>query len=231
MIRQIALDTETTGLRIEDKHRIIEIAAVELYDRKITGKIFHTYLNPHRPVDTGAFRIHGLSDDFLKKQKNFVDIAEDFMNFIADSELIIHNAVFDVSFLNYELLNIAWPMRIADTCKIFDTLIYVREKHAGQRNNLDALCKRYDVSNSHRKLHGALLDAELLALVYLAMTGGQIELFADEHNIFESATSSSNVDATVVTDSVCVDDTVVIMPTAEELQQHQDLMHFIQQRK
>jgi DNA polymerase-3 subunit epsilon len=179
-MRQIVLDTETTGLLTTDHHRIIEIGCIELVNRKFTGKRYHQYLNPERPVDEGALAIHGLSNQFLGDKPLFNDIAEDFMDFIQGSDLIIHNAPFDIGFINYELslAKKKWQT-VADYCHITDTLALARQLHVGQRNNLDALCKRYKIDNSTRELHGALLDAHLLAQVYLAMTGGQGSLFDD----------------------------------------------------
>lgn len=179
-MRQIILDTETTGIGHEKGHRVIEIGCVELVDRKLTGNHYHTYLNPQREVDAGAFRVHGISSEFLKDKPLFKDIMPDFLNFVADSELIIHNAPFDLGFLNAELQKARKNLILDEYCRILDTLELARKKHPGQRNSLDALCKRYAIDNSNRQLHGALLDAEILALVYLAMTGGQINLFGDE---------------------------------------------------
>jgi DNA polymerase-3 subunit epsilon len=181
-MRQIVLDTETTGLpsqEEEGKHRIIEVACVELIDRRITSRHFHYYINPERVVDPGAFAIHGLSNEFLADKPCFKDIVHEFIDFIKDAELIIHNAAFDVGFLNYEL-GVLLLENIERYCSITDTLAIARRLHPGQRNSLDALCKRYNVDNSQRDLHGALLDARLLAHVYLAMTGGQDSLFGDE---------------------------------------------------
>jgi DNA polymerase III subunit epsilon len=177
---QIALDTETTGLSHEGGHRIIEIGCVELIDRKITGRTFHTYINPERAVDEGAFRVHGLSQEFLQGYPCFRDIMSQFLEFISNAELIIHNAVFDIGFLNAELKRAKHAKSIADHCTVFDTLIAARQKYPGQRNTLDALCKRYAISNKHRTLHGALLDAKILSNVYLAMTGGQKALDLDD---------------------------------------------------
>lgn len=176
--RQLVVDTETTGLKPEEGHRIIEIACVELLDRKLTGNHFHCYLNPDREIDQGAQNVHGLTIEFLKDKPRFSDIAADFLTFIKKAELIIHNAPFDLSFLNYELS--LWKKdakKIMHYCSVIDTLQLARAKHVGQRNNLDALCKRYKVDNSKRELHGALLDANLLAQVYLTMTGGQGNFF------------------------------------------------------
>lgn len=179
-MRQVVLDTETTGIGHELGHRIIEIGCVELVNRKLTGKTFHTYLNPQRLIDEGAFRVHGISTQFLADKPLFQDVVHDFIAFISQAELIIHNAPFDIGFLNAELKQVKWPSRMDDHSCILDTLVLAKAKHPGQRNSLDALCKRYDVNNSNRNLHGALLDAQLLALVYLAMTGGQRELFIEE---------------------------------------------------
>ena len=183
MNRQVVLDTETTGFPWQKGHRIIEIGAYELLDRKATGETFHVYLNPQRAIDEGAFSVHGISEDFLKDKPLFKDVATDFMNFIKGAELLIHNAPFDIGFLNYELSLLPGTLQtIESVSSITDTLLLARDKHPGARNSLDALCKRYDVDNSNRELHGALLDAELLAYVYLAMTGGQVGLFAEEED-------------------------------------------------
>lgn len=179
-MRQIVLDTETTGLDPASGHRVIEIGCIELLDRKLTGNRFHVYLNPEREVDAGALEVHGLSTDFLADKPRFADIARDFLSFVESAELIIHNAPFDVGFLNLELNLLGTEYRtIADYCEILDTLSMARKKHPGQRNSLDALCKRYGIDNQHRKLHGALLDAEILADVFLAMTGGQTTLLLE----------------------------------------------------
>ncbi len=177
MMRQIVLDTETTGLEPSEGHRIIEIGGFELVERRPTGKDFHRYLQPDRDVEQGAVNVHGITNDFLRDQPRFADIAEDFIAYIRGAELIIHNAPFDVGFLDHELK--LWredAPRLGDLCKITDSLVMARRRHPGQRNSLDALCKRYEVDNSRRDLHGALLDAEILSQVYLAMTGGQVRL-------------------------------------------------------
>ena len=177
-LRQVILDTETTGIKVEDGHRIIEIGCIEMIDRKLTGKNFHYYLNPQREIDAGAFAVHGISNEFLKDKLSFSDIANEFVEFLTNAELIIHNAAFDVSFLNYELSLCGHLVKsIGDYCKVVDTLEIARRIHVGQRNSLDALCKRYSVDNSKRDLHGALIDCYLLAQVYLAMTGGQGNFF------------------------------------------------------
>jgi DNA polymerase-3 subunit epsilon len=173
-VRQIVLDTETTGLEVSQGHRIIEIGCVELENRRLTGNHYHQYVNPMREIDQGAIEVHGITSEFLADKPLFEQIAQEFMAFIAGAELIIHNAPFDVAFLNSELQQLERGHQGVDTaCKVIDTLVMARAKHPGQRNNLDALCQRYGVDNSQRDLHGALLDAEILADVYLAMTGGQ----------------------------------------------------------
>ncbi len=177
--RIVVLDTETTGLNPQEGHRIIEIGCVELVKRRLTGNRFHVYINPDRLIDAGAIEVHGITNEFLVDKSHFRDIAKDFIAFIQGAELVIHNAPFDVGFINHEfsLLN---EGVVTDYSKVFDTLTYARKKHPGQRNSLDALCKRYGVDNSHRDLHGALLDAEILADVFLLMTGGQSSLLEEE---------------------------------------------------
>lgn len=174
--RQIVLDTETTGLSTADDHRIIEIGCVELINRRLTGETFHQYINPEREIDAGAIEVHGITNESLVDKPVFADIATEFLRFIEGAELIIHNAAFDVGFLNHEFAKLGDAVRIEDICSVLDTLKLARDKHPGQKNNLDALCKRYGVDNSNRELHGALLDAEILADVYLMMTGGQVSL-------------------------------------------------------
>ncbi len=173
-MRQIILDTETTGLEVAQGHRIIEIGCVEFLDRRPTGRTFQRYLNPERDIDPGAQAVHGLSGAFLAGQPRFAEVVEEFVAFVAGAELIIHNAPFDVGFIDHEFGRLPPPQRLlTDLCTILDTLSLARQLHPGQRNSLDALCKRYRVDNSNRELHGALLDARILADVYLAMTGGQ----------------------------------------------------------
>lgn len=181
-VRQIILDTETTGLRPEDGHRIIEIGCIEMIDRKRTGEHFHQYINPEREVDPGALQVHGISNEFLQDKPLFSEIVSDFIRFVEGAEIIIHNAPFDLSFLNHELRLMGNPWKaFTHYCRITDTLAMARSVHVGQRNSLDALCKRYQVDNAKRDLHGALLDADLLAQVYLAMTGGQSSMFEPQH--------------------------------------------------
>jgi DNA polymerase-3 subunit epsilon len=175
-MRQIVLDTETTGLEVAQGHRIIEIGCVELKDRRPSGRTFHKYVCPERDVDPGALAVHGISNEFLANQPRFADVAKEFLEFVRDAELVIHNAAFDVAFLDAELARIDEETRITALCQVLDTLTLARQMHPGQRNSLDALCRRYSVDNSGRDLHGALLDAQLLSEVYLAMTGGQAAL-------------------------------------------------------
>ena len=176
-MREVVLDTETTGIEVREGHRIIEIGCVELVDRRLTGRHFHVYINPDREVDQGAYEVHGISNEFLADKPRFAEVADEFLAFISGAQLIIHNAAFDVGFIDeeFELLG-GQHGCVADHCSVLDTLLLARQKHPGQRNTLDALCKRYGVDNSQRDLHGALLDAEILADVYLIMTGGQTAL-------------------------------------------------------
>jgi DNA polymerase-3 subunit epsilon len=176
-MRQIVLDTETTGLEPKQGHRLIEIGALELIDRQLTGRQFHTYVNPEREIDEGALEEHGITEEFLRDKPRFTDISDDLMTFVDGAELVIHNAPFDIGFIDNELsLTGHEYSSITAIATVLDTLELARDLHPGQRNNLDALCKRYEVDNSSRSLHGALLDAEILADVYLAMTGGQVDL-------------------------------------------------------
>ena len=176
-MRQIVLDTETTGLEPADGHRIIEIGCVELQARRLTGNTYHQYIQPDRQIDAGAIEVHGITNESLADKPRFADIVDEFLDFVRGAELIIHNAPFDVGFLDYEFSLLKNPPGIlTDHCTVLDTLALARRMHPGQRNNLDALCRRYEIDNSQRDLHGALLDAEILADVYLAMTGGQTSL-------------------------------------------------------
>jgi len=177
-MRSVVLDTETTGMPVTDGHRIIEIGCVELIGRRLTGRHFHVYLQPDREIDEGAIAVHGITNEYLADKPRFREVAEEFFEFIKDAQLIIHNAAFDIGFINNEFALIGQQDRadITEHCSVLDTLLMARERHPGQRNNLDALCKRYGVDNSGRDLHGALLDAEILADVYLTMTGGQTSL-------------------------------------------------------
>ena len=177
-MRQVILDTETTGISVESGHRVIEIGMVEIIDRRITGNDFQAYLNPERKIDPATIPIHGLTDKFIADKPFFKDIATEFLSFIDDSEVIMHNAPFDSSFINNEFDLTGIDQRLEDICQITDSLTLARKKHPGQRNSLDALCSRYEVNASSRELHGALIDAKLLANVYLLMTGGQVGFFS-----------------------------------------------------
>ena len=186
-MRQIVLDTETTGLDSGEGHRIIEIGCVELINRRLTGNNYHQYVNPEREIDEGALDIHGITNESLADKPRFRDVAKDFLEYVKGAQLVIHNAPFDVGFLNYEFSLMAGvqetdgadALRIEDYCTVEDTLQLARKLHPGQKNDLDSLCKRYNIDNSQRTFHGALLDAEILADVYLGMTGGQTGLFED----------------------------------------------------
>jgi DNA polymerase III subunit epsilon len=179
-MRQIILDTETTGLEPAAGHRIIELGCVELVNRRPTQNRFHRYINPEREVDRGALEVHGIENEFLATQPKFAEVAREFIDFVNGAELVIHNADFDVEFLNHELKRLpGLPSEIRECCGVLDTLALARRLHPGQRNSLDALAKRYNVDNSKRELHGALLDAQILAEIYLAMTGGQVSLSLD----------------------------------------------------
>jgi len=176
-MRQIVLDTETTGLEPKQGHRIIEIGCVEVVNRKLTGNHYHQYIQPDREIDAGAIEVHGITNEFLNDKPHFADIVDDFITFISGAELVIHNAPFDVGFIDSELKILGTKTgNVGNICTVLDTLTLARQMHPGQRNSLDALCKRYDIDNSQREKHGALLDAEILADVYLMMTGGQVSL-------------------------------------------------------
>lgn len=196
-MRQIILDTETTGLDYQQGHRIIEIGCIELDNRRVTGDRFHCYLNPERDSDEAALEVHGLTSEFLLDKPKFEQIAEEFLNFIRGAQIVIHNAPFDVGFINNELARLNGDtVTLESVCEITDSLVLARKKHPGQRNSLDALCKRYGVDNSQRELHGALLDAEILADVYLAMTGGQtrLQLGGEEVTVQEAVETPRTLD-------------------------------------
>ncbi|MEC4749387.1 DNA polymerase III subunit epsilon [Methylomicrobium sp. Wu6] len=223
--RIVVLDTETTGLSPEQGHRIIEIGCVELVNRRLTGNRFHVYINPERAIDDGAIEVHGITNEFLEDKPSFAGVARDFMAFVEGAELVIHNAPFDVGFINHEFALLADPLApITNYCEVFDTLAFARQKHPGQRNSLDALCKRYGVDNSHRELHGALLDAEILADVYLLMTGGQFSLL-DEASEGQSAGMESSVIQRIATDRAPLR---VIACAADELDAHQQRLAAIE---
>jgi DNA polymerase-3 subunit epsilon len=224
-MRQIALDTETTGLEPELGHRVIEIGCVELVNRRATGRTFHCYLNPEREVDDAALAVHGISRTDLDGQPRFGEIREELLAFMADAELVIHNAAFDVAFIDAELARLPGEARrVAAVCQVLDTLALAREMHPGQRNSLDALCKRYGVDNSHRELHGALLDARILADVYLAMTGGQGALaLSDGDGATRVADGMRAVRVLVRTDITLR----VLEATAEESRAHESMLALI----
>ncbi|PJD94331.1 MAG: DNA polymerase III subunit epsilon [Legionella sp.] len=224
-MRQIVLDTETTGIGHENGHKIIEIGCVELVNRKLTGKHFHVYLNPQREVDEGAFKVHGISTEFLKDKPLFADILSEMLQFIGGAELIIHNAAFDVGFLNAELQHAKWKKKLQDYCNILDTLVLARNKHPGQRNSLDALCKRYDIDNSNRQLHGALLDAEILAHVYLAMTGGQTSLFEETESMVTAVQSVVKNEK-----NLQLTNALLIKASEEELTAHDEFIAFLEKK-
>lgn len=228
LMRQVVLDTETTGLEAEAGHRIIELGCVELLNRRITDNRFHRYVNPERPVDQGALQVHGLDDRFLASQPRFADIVEEFLGFVDGAELVIHNADFDVGFINAELgrLNAGTSPHIGERCQVLDTLALARRLHPGQRNSLDALAKRYSVDNSRRELHGALLDAEILAEVYLAMTGGQVTLSLDGGHAESVAAGVFEFDP-IERDGLTL---VVSAATAEEVRAHQTMLARIRDR-
>ncbi len=187
-MRQIVLDTETTGLEPDEGHRVIEIGAVEMVDRKKTGRHFHEYMKPDREVDAAAMEVHGISNTFLADKPEFSAVADAFLEFVDGAELIIHNAAFDISFIDYEFGLIKQNGALTQRCQVTDSLALARHLHPGQKNSLDALCRRYEVDNSARELHGALLDAEILADVYLLMTGGQTSLFpTDQESMGEES--------------------------------------------
>ncbi len=221
-MRQVVLDTETTGLEPEAGHRIIEIGCVELVNRRSTQQSFHRYVNPGRAVDLGALEVHGIDDEFLATQPPFQDIAEEFLDFVSGAELVIHNADFDVAFINGELGRLELTTGdIAQRCEILDTLALARRLHPGQRNSLDALAKRYQVDNSKRELHGALLDAQILAEVYLAMTGGQASLSLDGDGDGDRVRAQTHKAELVDRDGLRL---VVPSASAEELAAHQAML-------
>lgn len=230
-MRQIVLDTETTGLDPAQGNRIIEIGCVEIVGRKLTGRHYHQYINPERDSEEGALAVHGITSEFLADKPVFAKIADEFLAFVSGAELIIHNAAFDTGFINSELSRIRNDnIAIASLCKITDTLIMARERHPGQKNNLDALCKRYDVDNSHRDLHGALLDAEILADVYLAMTGGQVNLALDASGN-DSGVTGNNRDATRRTVDAHLAAALVLQHATEnELLAHEERLALIRKK-
>lgn len=225
--RQIILDTETTGISTEEGHRIIEVGCVEMVDRKLTGNEFHYYINPEREIEQGALAVHGITNEFLEDKPLFKDIAKELVAFIAGSQLIIHNAPFDVGFLDYELSLTGRGFKaVSEYCSILDTLPLARKLHVGQRNSLDALCKRYGVDNTKRDLHGALLDSHLLAQVYLAMTGGQGSFF-DQSQQDEGVGGAQQVTHTKLDRKYAA---VVVKADAGELTDHEKYLKNLQEK-
>ncbi|OGT63810.1 MAG: DNA polymerase III subunit epsilon [Gammaproteobacteria bacterium RIFCSPHIGHO2_12_FULL_45_12] len=218
-MRHIILDTETTGLKPEEGHRIIEVGCLELIDRKLTGEQFHQYLNPDREVEAGAIAVHGIKNDFLRDKPRFAEIAHELMAFIDGAELIIHNAPFDVGFINHELTLTGGSWQpVTHYCSVLDTLKLARQLHAGQRNSLDALCKRYGVDNTKREYHGALLDAFLLTQVYLAMTGGQGSFFDALH---DDAARAGSLASERVTDVIEANALCLLKADEASLREHE----------
>lgn len=227
-MRQIVLDTETTGLEPEQGHRVIEIGCVELVHRRATGRHFHRYLNPEREIDEGAIEVHGLTLEFLADKPRFAEVMDELMDFLDDGELIIHNAEFDIGFINHELKLAQAPVvDVRDRCGVLDTLILARQLHPGQRNSLDALCRRYEVDNSRRELHGALLDAQILAEVYLAMTGGQATLSLGEAYDGDSAKDGNGRETHFDRGDLPL---VVSTVSPEELAAHEAMLEFLEQQ-
>jgi len=226
-MRQVVLDTETTGIGAEKGHRIIEIGCVELIDRKLTGRHYHQYVNPQRPSDEEAIGVHGITDEFLADKPVYAQVAQAFYDFIEGAELVIHNAPFDVGFMDAEFRRINMPMTNT-FCTVLDTLVMARDMRPGQRNSLDALCRSYGIDNSHRELHGALLDAEILADVYLMMTGGQTDLMLmaeSEDNGSGEVGISQEAILQVDRESLSV-----IHATADELNLHNDIMDLLDKK-
>jgi DNA polymerase-3 subunit epsilon len=223
-MRQIVLDVETTGLEAAEGHRIIEIGCVEILNRRPTGQKFHRYLNPEREIDAGALAVHGIELSRLLTAPKFADIAADLIAFISGAELIIHNAPFDVGFLDAEFARLPGESRcVSGLCRVLDTLALARSLHPGQRNSLDALCKRYSVDNTKRELHGALLDAGILVDVYLAMTGGQSALALDSGSRGEIALQAEPVAAVRVPGMSLA----VCLASEEELRQHEAMLDIV----
>jgi DNA polymerase-3 subunit epsilon len=220
-MRQIVLDTETTGLEPSQGHKIIEIGCVEMINRRLTGNNYHQYLQPDRKIDEGALAVHGISNQFLADKPRFADIVKDFIEYLDGAELIIHNAPFDVGFIDHELKRAGAEYgKVATYCSVIDTLLMARKMRPGKKNNLDVLCKEFDVNNAHRDLHGALLDAELLSEVYLRMTGGQSKLSLDSEETAKSASGE------VVVKKLSADRKAIKIINAndDELQAHQAIM-------
>ena len=226
-MRQIVLDTETTGIDPKEGHRIIEIGCVEVVNRRLTGNHFHVYINPGRHIEQEAIEVHGITNEFLADKPTFSQVAQEFVNFIKGAQLVIHNAPFDVGFMDHEFgMETSTKGVITNQiCDVLDTLTLARQMHPGQKNNLDALCKRYGIDNSHRTLHGALLDAEILADVYLMMTGGQTDLNLAGNN--QSAGSGAE---TIRRIERGANKLKVIQATADELAQHEERLNLVEKQ-
>lgn len=227
MTRQIVLDTETTGLEPEAGHNIIEIGCVEMHARKLTGNTYHQYVKPDRDVELEAMEVHGITNEFLQDKPKFREVMEEFIEFVRGAELIIHNAEFDVGFINAELARNKYPERIEQICTITDSLALARKKHPGQKNNLDALCRRYDIDNSHRELHGALLDSEILADVYRALTGGQTTLLLSDG---EQEGNEDGAEAIRRVSAEMSQGLVVTTPSADELLEHERFLDLLDKK-
>ncbi|MFT3931260.1 MAG: DNA polymerase III subunit epsilon [Spongiibacteraceae bacterium] len=227
-MRQIVLDTETTGLEHAQGHRLIEVGCVELVNRKLTGRHFHRYINPEREIDAGAIEVHGITNEMLADKPLFAHIVDELIDFVRGAELIIHNAPFDIGFLNNELALVGHADRIDAICGVIDTLVMARQRHPGQKNNLDALCQRYGVDNSQRELHGALLDAEILADVYLLMTGGQTALALASSDT-ENSASAQQV-AEIRRTQIAHDALKVVYATPDELTAHAAQLELIDKK-
>jgi len=217
-MRQIVLDTETTGLNPRSGDRIIEVGCVEIVNRRLTGNNFHTYINPERDSEEGALAVHGLTTEFLSDKPKFAEVADELRDYVRDAEIIIHNAPFDLAFLDAEFARLGFPRFVTHVASITDTLVQAKEMHPGKRNSLDALCDRYGISNAHRALHGALLDAELLAEVYLAMTRGQNSLTID------LAVESGSSGGEQVIETISVSEMIIVQANDEELAEHEALL-------
>ncbi|MFT5706008.1 MAG: DNA polymerase-3 subunit epsilon [Oceanospirillaceae bacterium] len=222
-MRQIVLDTETTGLEPSQGHNVIEIGCVEMIKRRLTGNNYHQYIKPDRDSDEDAIRIHGITNEFLADKPKFSDITQDFLEYVRGAELIIHNAPFDIGFLNAELKRNGCREKVDDICTIVDSLKLARRKHPGQKNNLNALCRRYGIDNSHRELHGALLDSEILADVYLMITGGQTDLMLAEED--QNAGNDGSIEVKKL--NVSGDSLKVLLPTEDELIAHQEFIRLL----
>ncbi len=223
--RQIVLDTETTGLEPDEGHNVIEIGCVEMERRRLTGRTYHQYIRPDREVDAEAMAVHGISNEFLEDKPKFAAVVDEFLEFVRGAELIIHNAAFDVGFLNKELERNGYSERIEEICKVTDSLRLARNKHPGQKNSLDALCRRYDIDNSHRELHGALLDSEILADVYLALTGGQTSLLLGQEG---SGADGGNGEPIRRVEGAA--DLPLLRASAEELAEHQAFLQLLDKK-